>query len=79
MLNRVPELVAERFGGKDRINLSQVQADTKLNYATVSKWIKGRHERRIDMAALEAWCKYLGVGVGDILVFVPDEDARETA
>lgn len=74
VLNRVPELVAEKFGGKDKINLTHVQAETKLNYATVSKWVKGKHEQRIDLDALETWCKYLGVGVGDILVYVPDKE-----
>jgi DNA-binding Xre family transcriptional regulator len=66
--NRVPELVAAKFGGEDKINLSEVERDTGLTYSTVSRWVKNRVDRA-DFPILEVWCKYLGVGVGDLLVY----------
>ena len=68
IVNHLPELVANRFGGKDKINLTEVQRQTGLNYATVSDWVKGRVERA-DFPILAKWCFYLGVGVGDILEY----------
>lgn len=68
IVNHVPELVAAKFGGAERINLTQVQLDTRLNYATVSSWVKGE-VTRVDFPVLEAWCKYLSVQPGDILTY----------
>ena len=73
IVNQVPSLVANRFGGADKINLSQVERETGLNYITVSRWIKGQVDRA-DFPTLAIWCKYLGVGVGDILVYEPADD-----
>lgn len=72
IINRVPELVAAKFGGMENVNLSEVQRETGLQYQTVSRWIKNRVDRA-DFPMLEVWCKYLGVGVGDLLVFEPDK------
>lgn len=72
VINHVPELVAEKFGGKDKINITRVQEGTGLTYVTARKWIVG-DVGRFDPAALVAWCKYLDVGVGDLLEYVPDE------
>ena len=72
VINHLPELVAKKFGGKNEINLSKVQEETGLNYATVSSWVKG-HVNRADFNILEVWCKYLGVEVGDILVYEPEK------
>lgn len=70
--NRVPELIAHKFGGEAHVNLTEVQRQTGLNYSVVSRWYKDRVDR-VDLPVLEIWCKYLGVGVGDILVYTPDE------
>jgi DNA-binding Xre family transcriptional regulator len=72
VINRVPELVAARFGGEDKINLSKVQEDIGLNYATVSKWVKGQ-VTTADFKVLDSWCDYLGVEPGEILVRVPNK------
>lgn len=68
MINRVPELTAKKFGGADKINLMDVQRETGLNYPVVSRWVRGKVDRA-DFPILEKWCKYFGVGVGDILVY----------
>jgi DNA-binding Xre family transcriptional regulator len=72
IVNRVPELVAEKFGGADKVNISAIQKDTRLTYSTVARWVKNEVDR-FDAPALEAWCKYLGVQPGDILVYEPDK------
>lgn len=66
IINRVPVLVAERYGGKDAINVAEVQREVGLTYATVHSWLNN-NIKRFDADALDAWCEYLGVGVGDIL------------
>jgi len=68
IVNRVPELAAEKFGGRDNVNMSEIQKDTRLTYSTVSRWMKGEIDRA-DFPILETWCKYFGVQVGDILVY----------
>lgn len=74
IVNRVPELVAAKFGGDpENINLLKVQRETNLTYTAVSRWVKG-YVTRIDTDALETWCKYLKVQPGDILQYVPDQD-----
>ena len=72
IVNRVPELVAAKFGGDpENVNMLKVQRETGLTYATVSKWVKGQ-VIRYDADALEVWCKYLKVQPGDILVYRED-------
>lgn len=65
---RVPELVAEKFGGADKINIKEVSAGADLSYPTAHEWIRGK-VLRVDLNILEKWCKYLGVKPGDILVY----------
>lgn len=68
VINRVPELVAAKFGGEEEINLTLIQQETGMNYRTVSAWVKG-HVTRADFPVLAKWCSYLGVEVGDILKY----------
>lgn len=72
IINRVPELVAQKFKGR-RINLSEIQKDTRLQYSTVHRWMY-EDINRYDAPALDAWCKYLGVQPGDILVYVDTQE-----
>jgi DNA-binding Xre family transcriptional regulator len=71
VINRVPDLLAQKFGGKDKVVLQHVAQDTRLTYSTVLRWAK-RDITKIDTPTLETWCKYFGVGVGDILVYQED-------
>ncbi len=68
IVNRVPELIAEKFGGWEKINISEVERATGLNYRTALSWVKGRVERA-DFPTLATWCEYLGCEVGDLLVY----------
>lgn len=72
IVNRVPDLVAEKFGGKDKVNMSQVQRETGLEYQTVLRWMKNRVDRA-DFPILEVWCRYLGVKVDSILEYDPSK------
>lgn len=72
IVNRVPDLLAEKFGGEENIVVLHVAQDLRLTYSTVERWVK-REVTRADFPILEAWCKYLNVGIGDILVYVPEE------
>lgn len=67
IVNRVPELIAKRLNvSPDKINASQVQRETGLEYQTVQRWLKNRIVSA-EFAVLDVWCDYLGVDVGDIL------------
>jgi DNA-binding Xre family transcriptional regulator len=68
VINKVPELVAAKFGGADKINYTQIETEMGMNYRTVTSWVKG-HVERADFEVLAKWCKYLGVKTGDILVY----------
>lgn len=74
--SRLPELVAEKFGGKEHINYSKIAEATGLTYSTVTSWVKGRVDRA-DFPVLDKWCKYLNCQVGDILVYEADQDGGE--
>lgn len=72
IINRVPELLDAKFGGSEKVVLQQVAHDTRLTYSTVTRWAKRRVDRA-DFPILEVWCRYFGVGVGEVLEFVPEE------
>jgi DNA-binding Xre family transcriptional regulator len=72
VINKVPELLAQKFGGAQNVVLQHVAQDTRLTYSTVLRWAK-RDITKIDTPTLETWCKYFNCGVGDILQYVPDE------
>lgn len=67
IVNRVPELVAQKFGGKENINLTHVTKETGLSYPTVSSWVKDQVVR-FDTPMLLAWCIYLDCTPGDLLI-----------
>lgn len=73
--NRIPELVAAKFGDSSKVNMKEVERETGLTYRTVFAWMNNR-VTRADFPVLVAWCKYLNCAVGDILVYKPDDAAR---
>lgn len=68
IVNRVPDLLAKKFGGKEKINLTSVQRETGLSYPTVSSWAKD-HINRVDFQVLATWCDYLQCQPGDLLTY----------
>lgn len=73
VINRVPELVAKKFGGDDKINIQEVSGEVGLSYPTTHEWIRGT-VLRVDLKILNKWCKYLKVTPGDILVYEADKE-----
>lgn len=74
MKSRVRDLIIEKFGGADRVNLKEVERQTGLTYATVSRWYRD-HVDRADFPVLDTWCEYFQKPVGEILVYIPDKKA----
>jgi DNA-binding Xre family transcriptional regulator len=72
--NRLPDLLAAKFGGKENINLTHIAQDSGLSFPTVSNWAKRRVDRA-DFPILIKWCKYLNCQPGDILVYHADVEA----
>ena len=68
VINRVPELLAKKFGGADKVIMQRVSLDTRLTYSVVLRWNK-RNIQKIDTPTLEKWCEYLECQPGDILVY----------
>ena len=68
VINRVPELLAQKLGGEDKIVVQRVAQELKLTYSTAERWIKN-DVTRADFPILEKWCEYLDCEVGDILVY----------
>jgi DNA-binding Xre family transcriptional regulator len=65
IVSRVPDLLAEKFGGKDKINMTQIMKDMDMSYTSVNAWVKNK-VARFDLGVLEKWCDYLGVEPGEL-------------
>lgn len=66
IVNRVSRLLGER-----RESVADLARGTGLAYKTAHELYNDK-SRRIDFDTLNRLCGYLGVGVGDILEYVPD-------
>ncbi len=53
--------------------------DTGLAPSTLARLLKRGPIDRIDAQTLDALCRYFGVGVGEVLEFVPGEESTGTA
>ena len=56
VVNRVPELLAQKFGGADKVVMQRVAQEMKITYSVVLRWNK-RDIHMIDASMLEKWCK----------------------
>ena len=70
--NHVPDLLAWKCGGENKIVAQAIAVEAQLSFADVIRWSKESHLETIETPVLEAWCKYFGVTVGQILVYAPD-------
>lgn len=73
LINHTPELLAWKFGSARMIVIEQVAGDTHLSQATVLRWTKEAHIDLLEAFVIEAWCRYLGVSVGQLLEYRPDD------
>lgn len=71
IVNRLPELLAAKFGGKEKIVLQEASLEMKLTYSIVHRWANGKVER-VDFPVLEKWCKYLQCQPGDIFIYIEE-------
>lgn len=63
-----------RVMGEKRKKIQDVAAEAGLAYTTVFTLYHDRAQR-IDLATLDKLCRVLGVQVGDLFEYVPDEPA----
>lgn len=73
IINHVPDLLAWKCGGSKLIVAQDVANEAGVSFANVIRWSKEPRLENIEVPVLEAWCKYFGLTVGQILVYVPDE------
>jgi putative transcriptional regulator len=72
ILNRV-----SRVMGEQRISVSELHRRTGLAYTTCYA-LYGAKSTRLDLATLDALCRGLGCGVGDLFEYVPDTVKPQT-
>lgn len=56
---------------------TELQSQSGLGYSTINALYHGKTER-VEFATLEALCKVLDCGVGEILEYAPDKSARRS-
>ena len=59
--------------GEQRIKQTDVARESGLSYQTVNDFYHGKH-KAVSLSTLDALCRVLGVGVGDLLVYVPEDE-----
>jgi putative transcriptional regulator len=73
---RIGELVAAKeFREGRRITLTEVAAATGVNRMTISRMINTKGYNA-GSDTLDGLCRYFGCGVGDLAIYIPDEDAK---
>ncbi len=69
--NRVSTLMGER-----RLSVRRLATETGLSYTTAYGMYSGR-TTRYDADVLDKLCEYFGVGVGELLQYVPNQKEGE--
>lgn len=68
IISKFPELLFER-----RLKVADVARATTLSKTTLHK-LYNEESTRIDFDTIDQICKFLGVGVGDLLQYIPPEE-----
>ncbi len=68
--NRLSELM-----GRRRINISELGRQAGVRRNTVARLYHGQN-RQVDLDVLQRLCRTLGVDVGEVLVYMPDEQEQ---
>lgn len=76
MLNRLPALIGKRQTETNAvIDVAALSEATGVSRTTIYNWLDGKM-RRFDADTIEAFCKYFGCNVGDLLVYEPDSSPQ---
>lgn len=77
--NRLFQLIKdkEKETGK-ALEIKQFALDTGVSRQAIYQWLKG-DAKIYHQKAINAFCRYFDVGVGDLLVYEPDAGEREHA
>ena len=71
---RLPELLAEiAFRQGRRVGLQEIAEGTGIHRTTLSKMINVRGYNA-SLSNVDSLCRYFGCQVGDVAVYVPDEE-----
>lgn len=77
MLNQLTTQMGAKQMRENRIiNVVVVSKETGIPRQTLYNWIDG-NVTRFDVSIIVRLCKYFNCGVGDLIVYVPDEDDEE--
>ncbi len=69
--NRLSTILGER-----RMSIKDFTRGSGINYSSAHQMYHGR-TNRYDTVVLDKACGFLNIQVGDLLVYVPDEDKGE--
>ena len=67
-----------RLLGERRLRVARFAEEAGISRNAAHRLYHGT-SARIDLPTLDRACRYLGVGVGDILEYVPDGDSARSA
>lgn len=71
MISKLPALIGEKQTKENRvISVATIAKETGIPKQTIYNWLNG-DIRRFDADIIEAFCKYFGCDVGDLLTYVP--------
>lgn len=74
ILSNVPRLRFEKEQREKRdLPYLTISEETGLSTTTITQLMRREPIKRIDGGTLSTLCKYFGVGVADILTYVPDD------
>jgi len=78
---RLKELIADKeYKEQRKITLIEISDSTGVNRTSLSKMQNPAYRHSTTTNAIDALCRYFDCGVGDLMVYVPDEPvAKEGA
>lgn len=75
-MNRLFELIkTKELETGEPMEIKQFAKDTGVSRQAIYQWLKG-DAKIYHTKAINAFCKYFGVGVGELIVYVPDDQAE---
>ena len=66
--NRLPVLLAER-----KMSIRELSEETGITYTMIRDLYHGNRQS-VKWDTIEAVCRVLGIGIGDMLIYVPEDE-----